>query len=230
MGTDPRRIAVLSVLAVLLLTGCTRTLVFVERTGFNLGIFVKPNESTPLEVNFGLDRKVASIVPAKGEIGSQGVDGEAVNMYAGFRAQYDSATNPLSGDLHIRTQFASGGAALVIAGEPAVVARVVDVNAIVHDDSFRAPDSKANKAELSKQLGLLSDAQQVRLANAMIPNLASRSPQFQVQLRSLMPASASFGSGQQAAARRFNGFWIQTEEDMTGANFDQWKTAIQKAS
>ena len=79
------------------------------------------------------------------------------------------------------------------------------------------------------QLTALTGDQQVRLANAMIPNLASRSLAFQANLRQLIPASNQFGSGQRAAANRFNGFWIQTDEDMTGANFDQWKAAIQAA-
>ena len=40
--------------------GCGRTLVFAEQTGLNLSIVVKPSEATPLNVNIGLDRTVAS--------------------------------------------------------------------------------------------------------------------------------------------------------------------------
>jgi hypothetical protein len=55
----------------LALTGCGNTLVFVDRTGVNLSIIAKPSEATPLEVNFGLDRKVASVVPPVGQDTSQ---------------------------------------------------------------------------------------------------------------------------------------------------------------
>jgi hypothetical protein len=117
------------VLAVtLLLTGCGRTLVFAEQTGFNLSIVAKPSEATPLKVNIGLDRTVASLVPPIHENTPQGrVDGEGVNVFAGFNAHYDSATQPLAGNLRIRTQFASGQAATAIAGDPDAVARVVNV-------------------------------------------------------------------------------------------------------
>jgi hypothetical protein len=112
----------------LVLTGCGHTLVFAEQTGFNLSIVAKPSEATPLNVNIGLDRTVASSVPPIHENTPHGtVDGEGVNMFAGFNAHYDPGTQPLSGNLHIRTQFASGQAALMIAGDPDTVARVVNV-------------------------------------------------------------------------------------------------------
>jgi hypothetical protein len=38
-------------------------LVFTEHTGFNLSIVAKPSEATPLNVNFGLDRTLGSVVP-----------------------------------------------------------------------------------------------------------------------------------------------------------------------
>src|SRR5215472_17167202 len=47
----------------LVLTGCGHTLVFAEQTGFNLSIIAKSSEATPLNVNIGLDRTVASLVP-----------------------------------------------------------------------------------------------------------------------------------------------------------------------
>src|SRR5215471_14007825 len=95
---------------------------------FQLSIIAKPSEATPLNVNIGLDRTVASLVPPIHDNTPQGrVDGEGVNMFAGFRANYDPGTQPLAGDLRIRTQFASGQAATMIAGDPDTVVRVVNV-------------------------------------------------------------------------------------------------------
>jgi hypothetical protein len=75
----------------------------------------------PLSVNIGLDRKVASLVPPTRENTPEGtVDGEGVNMFAGFKAAYDPGVDanqklqPFAGDLRIRTQFASGGAVKAI--------------------------------------------------------------------------------------------------------------------
>src|SRR5215831_19972727 len=74
----------------LVLSGCGHTLVFAEQTGFNLSIIAKPSEATPLNVNIGLDRTVASLVPPIHDNTPQGmVDGEGVNMLAGFKAAYD---------------------------------------------------------------------------------------------------------------------------------------------
>jgi hypothetical protein len=142
-------LAGLLVLAITLaLTGCGRTLVFAEQTGFNLSIIAKSSEATPLNVNIGLDRKVASLVPPIHEKTSQSeADGEGVNMFAGFKAAYDpgiganQSAQPFAGDLRIRTQFASGQAAKAIAGNPSAVLQVVNVSgeplfiAAVVDDS-----------------------------------------------------------------------------------------------
>jgi hypothetical protein len=224
-----------TLLGLFLLTGCSRTLVFVERTGINLGIFVKPNESTPLVVNFGLDRKVGSIVPATGEATQQGTNGEAVNMYAGFRAAYDpkvvgTDVQPFGGDLRIRTQFASGAAATAVAGDPAVVAKIVDVTKpLVFNASFREVTPTQNRADVKQRIDTLSGLQRVRLANLMIPNLATRPADFRALMRSMIPTAGRFGTTgkQQAAAGAFVKQWADAEPDMTGANYAQWLNEIE---
>ncbi len=228
-------LAVLPLTVALAIGGCGRTLVFVERTGFNMSIAVRPAETTPIDVNFGLERKVASIVPPAGNPTPQGqVDGEAVNMFAGFAAAYDVGAKdgvffPLQSDLTIRTQFASGAAATGIASDAAAVAKVVDVSgAIVHNRALRY-DLVAiqNKAEIKAAIAGLTAAQQVRLANEMLPNLSSRTPQLQAEMRAFAP-SGRFLPSQQAAAASFLAIWTTEEQDWTGSNFPQWQAAIKK--
>jgi hypothetical protein len=151
----------------LVLTGCGHTLVFAEQTGFNLSIIAKSSEATPLNVNLGLDRSVGSVVPPIHENTAQGlVDGEGVNMFAGFAAQYDSATQPLAGNLRIRTQFASGQAALAITGDPDAVVRVVNVSDIPL--GALTPDSiRPQILPLRRKIRSLSDPQIFELAREL---------------------------------------------------------------
>jgi hypothetical protein len=206
---------------ILVLAGCNRTLVFGEETGFNMGIFVKPNESTPLQVNFGLDRKVASIVPPKTEPGPQGANGEAVNMFAGFRAAYDTVqkdnvVQPFAGSLRIRTQFASGAAAKAIAADPNTVARVVDVsNSISMPGSLMRDEATKNRADVEQRIKLLAGAQQVRLANNMIPKLSTRPADFQAAMRALVPKTGQFGSSVQQQQPQSGSIWIGRTTSLT---------------
>jgi hypothetical protein len=109
--------------------GCGRTLVFAERDGVNLAIRANASSSPPIEVNFGLNRTIATIVPPAGENGGK-PSGEAVNMFAGFQVEQPTSPDPkkpLDVDVKIDTQFASGAAAQKVAGNPTVVARIVNV-------------------------------------------------------------------------------------------------------
>lgn len=118
------------------LSACGNTLVFAERTGFNLAIQVNDDPATPVQVNAGLKRSVVGLVPPSKTLkeetnkGSR-ADGEAVSMFSGFRLEYEEgATGLFQGDLSIRTQFASGMAARYIAGRKdakQVVAKIVKV-------------------------------------------------------------------------------------------------------
>lgn len=119
------------------LTACENTLIYAERTGFNLAIYANENPATPLEVNGGLKRSVVGLVPPtkvkkenETSSGESRAEGEAVSMFSGFRLTYDEGEGPFAGDLSIRTQFASGVAAITIANgqEPAeAVKKIVNV-------------------------------------------------------------------------------------------------------
>ena len=110
--------------------GCGRTLVFVERDGINFAIRANASSSPPLELNFGLDRVIATIVPPVGESGGQ-PNGDAVNMFAGF--QVAIPTRSCSRPMRRSTQFASGGE--VGAGPVVAAAR-----SSARTPAFRGPD------------------------------------------------------------------------------------------
>ncbi len=123
----------------LTLMGCERTLVYGERSGFNLGIFVSPAESLPLEVNVGVKRRVVGIIPPAEEPDGSKVKGEAVNMFSRFDIHYQEKTaSPFAGVHTVSAAFASGAAATAIADgdNPAKV-----VNAIVQPEVIRLDNS-----------------------------------------------------------------------------------------
>jgi hypothetical protein len=114
-------------LATCALTGCERTLVFGERTGANLGIKVDAAKSRPIEVNAGVKRDVIGIIPGTRQSAPKG---EAVNLFSRFGLLYEEgeAGRLFDGKWTVRTAFASGAAAVAIAGgeqAPAAVAAIV---------------------------------------------------------------------------------------------------------
>lgn len=120
-----------------------------------------------LDVNVGIERKVVSVVPPVGNGTPQAAaDGEAVNMFAGFKVAYTPATGtpqPLSGDLNVRTQFASGLAALAIATDPATVNSLVNVTGepLAHPTN---PTIRDEAVRVSQRIATLTPAQKRKLA------------------------------------------------------------------
>lgn len=127
------RVATLAgtVVVVLSLAGCGRTLVFAERDGVNLAVRANPSATPPLGVNFGLERVIATIVPPAGQKDGKPA-GEAVSMFAAFQVDATNVNlkSTLNVDLTINTQFASGAAAERVAGNPEAVARIVRIDPI----------------------------------------------------------------------------------------------------
>ena len=138
------------ILALPLLGGCQETLVFFEQTAFKLGISVNEEPPVPLEVTVGLKRRVVAISPPKkplqtNEAGGRRADGEAVSLLSRFDVIYtpdDTGTaspgNPFGGKLTIISAFASGGAAVKIAGDPVATALVVDPEGLLGNPITRA--------------------------------------------------------------------------------------------
>ena len=105
------------------LSGCGDTLHFAERDSFKLGIHVADNPVLPLQVTAGVKRTAVVIAPPKGGVVKDGsgrsrAEGDAVNMFSGFDIKYEKQSSPFGGKLGIKTQFASGKAAIAIATSP----------------------------------------------------------------------------------------------------------------
>jgi hypothetical protein len=137
-----RPVGPLLAVLILALAGCERTLVYGERSGFNVGIWVTPSENLPLEVNAGLKRRVVGIIPPSGERRDGQVNGEAVNMFSRFDVQYQPSTEGVLFGTHtVSTAFASGGAATAIANSEnaeRLVAAIVRPEVITLDTSAEA--------------------------------------------------------------------------------------------
>jgi hypothetical protein len=88
----PARLAC-TIALLFLVAGCGRTLLFGERDGFNFAIRADSASQPPLEVNFGLDRTVGTIIPAAAQVDGRPV-GEGVNMFAGFQIDRDDTGTP----------------------------------------------------------------------------------------------------------------------------------------
>lgn len=139
--------ALLLVTSFVLLSACTDALVYSERTGFNLGISVNDEATTPVKLNAGLERNVVTFAPPSGEYKEskkRTIKHDAVSMLSGFHLTdgHGGINNPLGGTLSIRSQFASGEAAVVIARNPAAAARITGVK-VAHckdDNSVRLGD------------------------------------------------------------------------------------------
>ena len=107
------------------LSGCSDALIYSESSSFNLAIGVNDSAALPISVNAGLKRSVVNIAPPLGGDVTNGStvipQGEAVSSVSSFvLTDSDRGTNPLAGTLKIKTQFASGNAAVTISGKPAL--------------------------------------------------------------------------------------------------------------
>jgi hypothetical protein len=143
-------------LSCMFLAACQDTVIYGERSGFNLNIRVGEDPKTPVQVNAGLRRLVAAYVPPTDVVGEgdqQRPSGEAVSLFSGFRLRdYDrTVAAPLGGTLVIRTQFASGLAAQSLAGNPDAVRQVVNVN-FVHPVSGPLQQRREAAADFVKTL------------------------------------------------------------------------------
>jgi hypothetical protein len=133
-------------------SGCGDTLFFAERESFKLAIHLNENPIAPLQVNAGVKRTVLTVAPPQGGItktegGTTQAEGDAVNMFSGFDLHYTPSTgSPFAGKLAIKTQFASGTAALAIASDPTLVETIMGAGRFVPlSPALVARKSAANK-------------------------------------------------------------------------------------
>ena len=209
--------------------GCGRTLAFVERDGVNLAIRANASSSPPIEVNFGLNRTVATIVPPTGQSSGQ-PNGEAVSMFAGFQIQndYDVTKQQVSADLKIDTQFASGAAAVSVASSPPLVARIVNVNSTTFQRGPAFVATLPAREQLVATIGGLSNDQVVVAATSMLPNLSSRPDTLRKALALQVAAIPTDGRMSPRMARNLLNQWA-AQETVTPGTAAEWAAAFAQA-
>lgn len=172
------------------LAGCGQTLLFAERSGVNLSVRADTASSPPLEVNFGLVRTVATVVPPAAEAAGR-PQGQAVAMVSGFRVERYGETKDLRGaqvDLRIATQFASGDAAVAVAQSPSTVAAIVNTG--TENIALPTPPTLETRVDdLSRRVARIGDAESqtaIRDLNLSVPtpnSLAQRRQVLRQELR-----------------------------------------------
>lgn len=131
-ASEARRMsAVAVVVGAMAVSGCTKTLFFMEQSSTKLGIAVGNDPTSPLEVTAGVKRKVLSVTPPKeparsDEQGNRIPTGEPVSVVSRFDLSYaGSAAGPFGGKLTITNAFASGEAGRLVAGSAPATARLL---------------------------------------------------------------------------------------------------------
>lgn len=202
--------------------GCQNTLFYGEKTAFSMAIHLNDNPQTPVEVNMGLKRQVGEVAPPVATQEEEGKDvavGEAVSSLSGFRLRYEeNPNNVLLGDLYIRTQFATGIAATILAGDPAQAIQVIKAD-FDRNEAFLAEDAQVRVDRIVTSIGSLDDSSALALAcnppvtySTMSALVAARDPTCQ---RRSDPAAARQVLAMQA-----------TMDDRSEENLAAWEQAL----
>lgn len=206
----------------ILVTACQDTLFYGENTAFNLAIHLNDNPQTPIEVNTGLKRHVGQVTPpvaTEQNEGKTAAVGEAVTTLSGFRLRYEEDdTSVLLGDLYIRTQFATGEAASLLADNPIQAVKVMDAD-FERDASFAAPETQARVGKILDGIKALDDGKALALAcnppvkgSKIAELIAARDPTCQ---RATIAAAARHVLLMQASL-----------DDRTESNLNAWEDAL----
>jgi hypothetical protein len=165
-----------ALIAICSLAACQPALIYGERTSFNVAaIQLNDNVGEPAKINFGFVRSVATSAPPRGgedqvivapattpkDKGSSASakvhEGEAVSVFSNFRLNQtaqNAANLPLTnGDLAIRTRFASGQAAITIAGDVKAVTAILGPRTIQPD----TPDTAKMRETLTACVEKIDD-------------------------------------------------------------------------
>ncbi len=124
------------------LAACSDALVFGDRTSIEVAsVRLNDDVAEPIRVNIGFDRQLVTNAPALGGTVERtdadgrtktAASGEAINLFSSFFAEV--GPEMIGGEernlLKVHTRFASGAAAVEIAGEPPVVARVLGLQEV----------------------------------------------------------------------------------------------------
>lgn len=219
-----RRLAMLPLIGIVaaLSAGCNNTLFYGEKTAFSMAIHLNDNPQTPVEVNMGLKRHVGEVAPpvaTQEEAGKNVPVGEAVSSLSGFRLRYEeNPNNILLGDLYIRTQFATGIAATILAENPAQAIQVIKAD-FERSEAFLGEGVQERVDNIVAGIGNLDDASALALAcnppvthSTMAALIAARDPSCQ---RRSDPAAARQILTMQA-----------TLDDRNDQNLEAWEQAL----
>lgn len=147
-----------TLVAMLVVAGCADGLVYGERTSFNLAsVRLNDDPSEPVAIKLGFDRDVVLVAPPIGgkvvaydDQGRERVTagGEAVSQFSTFTLKSTAPFVRRSDDepdalLAVQSRFATGAAALAIAGKPEVVAALL---------GLRVPSANQQVADALAQL------------------------------------------------------------------------------
>lgn len=127
---------ILPLVVVTAVSACTDALVYGDRTGFNLAVRTDATDGHPLEVNAGLQRRIAGFVPAK-QIQDGVATGEAANMMSSQNVAREAGEGLGLGDtITINNTFVSGPAAVEASGNKE------SVKAIFNAPGLRVSDKR----------------------------------------------------------------------------------------
>jgi hypothetical protein len=237
-----RRPALLSALAVLpWLAGCADTIVFGAQREIDVAISLNEDVAEPVQVNIGLNSQIASLIPPIGDnddsTSSTGTtssavqhfnpEGEAASIFSGFRYTSSSMLEitPASPrpkyDAEIRSQFASGAAAVILASDPEAVAKVVDVAITFdRDPSFLDPTFEELKAALQVRLKDLDDTK--------VESLYRRPPTPNPELDAGMLTSENLAKCEVLASCRRNVTITRLQQVATMDELLLWKAEFER--
>lgn len=89
-----KRITLLAPTALLLLTGCTDRLIFLDSTDFDLAIALNEASKSPVYVNVGFDRSVTAMVPPTETDGDKlytEAKNDAINLFSKLELSYNNS-------------------------------------------------------------------------------------------------------------------------------------------
>lgn len=225
MGVMMKTVRALLPVAMLLsasgwIAGCQDTLIYGESTAFNLAIHVNDNPQTPLEVNAGLKRYVGEMAPPvltkDDDQGSKKAAGEAVSSFSGFALTYDR--EGIFGNLFIRTQFASGLPAQLLANEPGAAVEVVKAD-FDRGEAFLAEDAQKRVDAIQDRIAALDDP----TALALVCNPPVTHSVMAAKIAAMDPTCQR--RSDPAAARKL--LLVQaTLDDRTESNLKAWEAAV----
>jgi len=210
-------------LAMLLVTGCADGLVYGERTSFDLAsVRVNDDPSEPVSIKLGFDRDVALVAPPIGgkveDDGRTTAEGEAVSQFSTFTMKSTAPfVNPTGNAdlLAVQTRFASGNAALAIAGKPPVVAAFLGLTGNLVDRSTLAAEGR--RRDIFRGIDALDPAEAIALAQTP-PTVI---PIMQELLPVIDPADRRGSDEQQA--RLVLKSWVP---ELPVSHYDAWEMAL----